>query len=159
MDNPGDDKASAWRTSPTSKEKNTVQRSVTALLDALAPERVLKRGDQQLGPIEQHRTPSGCVLQAKDAAVSVSWFVDTRSQATLGELHINVWRGTVSRGGSSHRKAESAAIVTELVLLPITSSVNDCLWRAADGKEFNTAGLAAHCTSLLEKQIKAGARK
>src|SRR5688500_11281743 len=53
----------AWGTSPTAKEKTAVQRSVTALLDALAPERVLKRGDQVRGSIEQHRTPNGCLLQ------------------------------------------------------------------------------------------------
>jgi hypothetical protein len=157
MNSAGNDSVRAWGTAPTAKEKNTVQRSVTALLDALAPERVLKRGDKLLGPIEQHRTPSGCVLQAKDAAVSVSWFVDTRSQATLGELHVNVWRGVVSRGGSSHRKPESAAIVSELVLVPISSSVDGSLWRAADGTEFDTAGLATYCASLLEKQIKASA--
>ena len=150
----------AWGSAPTAKEKNAIQRSVTALLDALAPERVLKRSDQFRGAIEQHRTPSGCVLQGENAAVSVSWFADTRSQKTLGELHVNVWKGVVSRGGGSHRKRETASIVTELVLLPITSSVDDCLWQTADGKKkFDTAGLAAHCALLLEKQIKAGGSK
>ncbi len=149
----------AWGTSPTAKEKNAVQRAVTALLDALAPERVLKRGDQFRGQVEQHRTPNGCVLQAEAAAVSVSWFVDTRSQDTLGELHVNVWKGVVSRGGGGHRKPEAAAIVSELVLHPITSSVDDCLWRTDDGTKFDTAGLAAHCGALLEAQMKVGSRK
>lgn len=156
MSDSGNETGRAWGTSPTAKEKNAVQRSVTALLDELAPEKVLKRGDQFRGPVEQHRTPSGCVLQAKDAAVSVSWFVDTRSQATLGELHVNVWRGTVSRGGGGHRKPEAASIVSELVLHPITSSFDDCLWQASDGTKFDTAGLAAHCALLLENQIRAG---
>ena len=159
MNNPGNDTARAWGTSPTAKEKNAVQRSVTALLDELAPERVLKRGDQFKAPIEQHRTPNGCVLQATDAAISVSWFVDTRSQATLGELHVNVWRGIVTRGGGSHRKPETATIVSELVLLPISSSFDDCVWQAADGTKFDTAGLAAHCALLLENQMKAGGSK
>ena len=145
----------AWGTSPTAKEKTAVQRSVTALLDALAPERVLKRGDQVRGSIEQHRTPNGCLLQAENAAVSVSWFVDTRAQASLGELHVNVWRGVVSRGGASYRKAETASIVKELVLFPITASVDDCLWQTADGTRFDTAGLASPCMALLETQMKA----
>jgi hypothetical protein len=156
MDNPGNNTSRGWGASTTAKEKNAIQRSVTALLDALAPERVLKRSDQFRGPIEQHRTPTGCVLQAKDAAVSVSWFVDTRAQGTPGELHVNVWRGVVSRGGSSHRKPETATIVTELVLLPITNPLDDSVWRAADGTEYDTGSLAAHCAALLEKQTKSG---
>jgi|SRR5687767_2641896 len=154
MNKPASEAGRAWGTAPTAKEKNAVQRSVTALLDALAPERVLKRADAIRGAIEQHRTPSGCVLQAAEGAISVSWFVDTRSQDTLGELHVNVWRGVVSRGGSSHRKAESATIVSELVLHPITSSVDDCLWQTDDGTKFGTQSLAAHCASLLAEQIK-----
>ena len=144
-----------WGTAPTAKEKSAVQRSVTELLDSLAPERVVKRGDMLHGPIEQHRTPVGCVLQAESAALSVSWFADTRSE-TLGELHVNVWRGVVSRGGSSHRKPAKASIVSERVLRPMTKSVEGCLWRMDDGKEFDTAALAKHCVALLEAQIKAG---
>jgi hypothetical protein len=158
MDNPGNNTLRAWGSAPTAKEKNAVQRSVTALLDALAPERVLKRGDTTRAAIEQHRTPNGCVLQAENAAVSVSWFVDTRSQTSLGELHVNVWSGVVSRGGSSHRRAEKATIVSELVLHPSSSAFDDCLWQSDSGKRFGTADLAAHCAKLLEKQIKAGSR-
>jgi len=142
-----------WSTAPTAKEKSAVQRAVTALLDALAPERVVKRGDSLQGPVEQHRTPVGCVLQAENAALSVSWFADTRSE-TLGELHVNVWRGVVSRGGSSHRKPAKASIISERVLRPITSSTEGCLWRADDGSEFDTSALAARCIAWLEEQIK-----
>src|SRR5439155_12092694 len=42
-----------WSTAPSAKTKNVVQRSVTALLDALAPERVLKRVEQLQGAVEQ----------------------------------------------------------------------------------------------------------
>ncbi len=153
MDTPEETTALRWGSPLTAKEKNSAQRSVNALLDALAPERVLKRGDGIRGEIEQHRTPSGCILQAKDSAVTVSWFVDSRSQATLGELHVNVWRGVISRGGASYRKAESATILTELVLVPIINPVDDCVWRAPDGTEYDTAGLAAYCLGLLQEQI------
>lgn len=156
MDNPEIATGRGWSTAPTAKEKSAVQRSVTALLDALAPEKVVKRGDTIHGPIEQHRTPVGCVLQAENAALSVSWFVDTRSES-LGELHVNVWRGVVSRGGSSHRKPAKASIVSENVLRPVTSSTEGALWRADDGTEFDTPSLAARCIVLLDRQIKASA--
>ncbi|HEX2721285.1 MAG TPA: hypothetical protein VHM24_00090 [Gemmatimonadaceae bacterium] len=155
MENSENTTAHRWGSPLTAKEKNAAQRAVNALLDALAPERVLKRADVTRGPIEQHRTPSGCVLQGQGAAVSVSWFVDSRSQATLGELHVNVWRGVVSRGGSSYRKPESATVVSELVLVPIAKPSDDCIWRASNGTEYDTAALAAHCVALLQEQIAA----
>ncbi|MFN2636480.1 MAG: hypothetical protein ABR585_05610 [Gemmatimonadaceae bacterium] len=141
-----------WTPSRTAKEKNTVQRAVTALLDHLAPERVLKRDDKLRAAVEQHRTPSGCVLQAATAAVSVSWFADPSAGSPLGELRIIVWKGTVSRRGRA-ASPEGAKVVKELVLRPIEAPLDDSLWRAADGTEFDTPALAARCVSLLEAQI------
>src|SRR5207302_1886560 len=57
-------RALQWSSSPSARAKSAVQRSVTQLLDELAPERVLKRVGEVRGPVEQHRTPTGCVLQA-----------------------------------------------------------------------------------------------
>jgi len=152
MTDPTSPRMPQWSTSPSAKTKNVVQRSVTALLDALAPERVLKRVDQLKGSIEQHRTPTGCVLQATDAAVSVSWFADATEDAALGELHILVWRGKVARRGAP-RGAKNATLVTELVLRPIEPPTDDYIWLATDGKRYDTASLAAHTVSLLEEQI------
>lgn len=132
-----------------------MQRSVTALLDELAPERVLKRVEQLPGPVEQHRTPTGCVLQAAAAAVSVSWFADDAGGAGLGELHVIVWRGTVTRRGTSRRR-QAATVVAELVLHPVEPPADDCVWQAIDGTQYDTASLAAKCLALLEEQI--GAR-
>lgn len=129
-----------------------MQRAVTALLDELAPERVLTRGEQIRPPIEQHRTPNGCVLQAASAAVSVSWFAEGAPDAVLGELRVIVWRGTVSRRGTT--RPERATMVKELVLHPLERRLDDCLWRATDGTEFDTAALAAHCIALLEDQMR-----
>jgi hypothetical protein len=144
-----------WSASPTAKAKTAVQRSVTTLLDALAPERVLKRVDQLPGPVEQHRTPTGCVLQAAEAAVSVSWFAEAAPDAGLGELHVVVWRGTVTRGGTP-RGRRTATTVAELVLRPIESLADDCLWQATDGTRYDTASLAAKCLALLEEQVGGG---
>ena len=137
---------------PTAKEKSAVQRAVNRLLDGLAPERVIKRTEQAPARVEQHRTPAGCVLQARNAAVSVSWFSDRREQ-TIGELHVNVWKGTVSRGGVSYRKPERAVVVEELVLKPVSGEADTSLWRTEDGREFDTPTLQAHCLELLETQI------
>jgi hypothetical protein len=138
---------------PTYKSKNAVQRSVTALLDELAPERVLRRIDALPGQIEQHRTPSGCVLQAANCAVSVSWFPEESKAGKLGELHVLVWSGTVARRGSTSGK-KGAALVTEFVLHPIEPPADDCLWRGNDGTQFDTASLAARCLDLLAEQVK-----
>jgi hypothetical protein len=140
-----------WSASPSAKTRNAVQRAVTALLDELAPERVLTRGEQIRLPVEQHRTPTGCVLQAPSAAVSVSWFAEASADAELGELHVIVWRGTVSRRGS---KRERATTVKELVLRPVERPGGESGWRATDGTEYDTPSLAAHCVALLEAQMR-----
>jgi len=141
---------------PTAKEKNAIQRSVTELLDALAPHRVVKRGDPEPRAIESYRTPAGCVLQAPDAAVSVSWFADTRAGNTAGELQISVWKGVVSRGGSSYRRPTKATIVSEETARPQHSSITGAVWRSDDGTEFDTPALAQYCMNLLAEQIKSG---
>ena len=156
MDYPTTTESRPRASAPTAKEKSAVQRSVTQLLDALAPHKVVKRGDETHGPIEQHRTPGGCVLQARTAAVSVSWFADNRAQDTLGELQINVWNGVVARGGGSYRRPTHATIVSERVACP-TIAGDGCVWRTKDGVEFDTPALAAYCASLLEQQIKENA--
>ena len=152
MTDPTNPITTPWSASPTAKAKNAVAKSVTALLDELAPERVLKRVEQLRGQVEQHRTPSGCVLQATDAAVSVSWFAEAATDAALGELHIVVWRGTVTRRGAP-KSRKGATIVAELVLRPIEPSSDDTVWLATDGTRYNTASLAAHCLKLLEEQV------
>jgi hypothetical protein len=147
--------ATPWTASRSAKEKNAVQRSVTALLDELAPERMLKRVERLRDAVEQHRTPTGCVLQAPTAAVSVSWFADASDEAPLGELHVVVWAGVVSRRGSP-RRPEGAKVTNELVLTPVVRMPEDCIWRAADGTEYDTAALAARVLALLEEQVAQG---
>jgi len=144
-----------WSASPTAKTKNAVQRCVTALLDELAPERVLKRVERLPGAVEQHRTPSGCVLQAPTAAVSVSWFADATNDAVLGELHVIGWRGTVTRRGSP-RTRKTATIAAELILRPVEQSGDECLWQTTTGARYDTASLSAKCLAILEEQLAAG---
>jgi len=152
MDDPSDPKA--WTAAPSAKARTAVQRSVTALLDELAPERVLTRGERIKLPVEQYRTPTGCVLQASRAALSVSWFADA-DRDSPGELHVVVWRGVVSRRGAPPVR-EGATLVKELVLYPIAPAPDQQLWRSSEGREYDTATLAAECLTLLEDQIDAG---
>ncbi|MGH7677250.1 MAG: hypothetical protein ACRENU_02210 [Gemmatimonadaceae bacterium] len=142
----------SWSTSPSAKARNAVQRSVTALLDELAPERVLKRIEVLKGAVEQHRTPTGCVLQAAECAVSVSWFPDASANSPHGELNVLVWRGKVARRGLA-RAPKNATLLAQLVLRPIEPPTDDCIWKSTDGTRYDTASLAAHCLSLLEAQI------
>lgn len=142
-----------WSTSPSQKARNAVQRSVTALLDELAPERALKRVEQLPGSIEQHRTPTGCVLQTTGCAVSVSWFTDSGTDAPLGELHVILWNGVVARRGAT-RNRKGATIIRELVLRPIEPPADECRWQATDGTQYDTAALAAKCLALLEEQVR-----
>jgi hypothetical protein len=155
MDDPTDATASRWSSSPTSKARTAVQRHVTLLLDELAPERVLKRVDHLKGPVEQHRTPSGCVLQAASSAVSVSWFGDPGEGSPLGELHVIVWRGTVARRGVA-RPGKGATIIADVVLRPIEPPEGDLVWLSKDSEKYSTSSLAAKCLALLEEQVSSG---
>src|ERR1044072_8128037 len=78
--------APAWSSPPSLKSRGIIQREFNSLLDHLAPERGLKLNEKPNGPIEQHRTPNGCVLQAEKAALSVSWFSGAANDRSLGEL-------------------------------------------------------------------------
>jgi hypothetical protein len=135
---------------PTVKQRNAVQQEVGRLLDALAPERAAHRTGVIRAPIERHRTPRGCILQAPAGAVSVSWFADSAQGAELGELQVVAWRGTVSRPGSSQRSA-GAEVVEELVLRPVDGGASGRAWRAVDGTTYSTDALVEHCLGLLEQ--------
>lgn len=152
MIDPRNSSTPPWSASPTSKAKNAVQRCVTALLDELAPERVLSRAERLPDPVEQHRTPTGCVLQAADCAVSVSWFSAAAEDAPLGELHVLVWRGKVTRRGTPPSR-KGASILANLVFRPIEPPADDCVWQASDGSRYDTTALTAKCLALLEAQI------
>ena len=147
--------SSTKRGAHTYKEKGAVQRSVNALLDQLAPEKTLTRGERLPAEVERHRTPSGCIMQGRDGAVSVSWIADEVKGATLGELHIIAWRGTVARRGAT-RNTRGATIASELTLKPIEPPEDGDLWRDSDGTRYNTLSLAAKCMALLQ-QHQAGA--
>jgi hypothetical protein len=141
-----------WSSPPSLKARGVIQRAVNSLLDHLAPERGLKLNEKHTGPVEQHRTPNGCVLQAEKAALSVSWFSGAANDSSLGELRVVVWRGVVSRRGAPKRR-EIATVVSEMVVHPIENPVTDSVWRAGDGAQYTTPSLAAVCTRLLDQQV------
>ena len=140
----------ASRAMPTVKERNAVQRSVERLLDALAPETALRRGERPAEDVQPHRTPTGCVLQAASVALSVSWFADATEDATLGELQVVLWRGTVARRGVAV-PAVNAIVAGELVLHPMLGPDGEPRWKATDGRTFDSDALAAHCFALLDE--------
>jgi hypothetical protein len=155
------DAESPWMAPPTLKERTGVQRAVARLLDELAPDRAVTRAPAIPVPIERHRTPRGCILQAAAAAVSVSWFPDANSDAEFGGLQVIVWRGIVSRPGSAQRGPGGATIVRELMLRPVddkpaggaAGAAAEWAWRTDDGTIYDTDALVAFCLSLLEQQV------
>ena len=150
MHDPAKSQASARPAPPSNKAKAAVQRLVNGLLDELAPERTLTRGERLPVQVEQHRSPTGCVLQAADFAVSVSWFDESKG-ATLGELHVIVWRGTVARRGAT-RHTKGATIISETVLHPIEPPEDEKVWVATDGTRYDSIGLTAKILSLIQEQ-------
>lgn len=140
------------RTTPTTKQKAAVQRAVKTLLDVLAPERTTTRIPRQPVPIEQHRTPNGCVLQAPTSALSVSWFAEGAEIEALGELQVVLWRGVASRRGSAPPR-EGAVVVRELNVRPVDGPTDAVTWRTNDGATFDAEGLAAFCLALLKEQM------
>lgn len=145
----------AWSGPTTAKGKNAVLRSVKSLLDLLAPERATSRSERAPVRIEPYRTPSGCVLQAPTAALSVAWFPGAASTSDLGQLHVVLWRGVVTRRGDGVPR-ESASVLREWTLRPLDVSSDVPRWRAdGDGAEYDIQGLADHCLALLDEQVQA----
>ena len=147
-----------WAAPPSHKTRHDVKRAVDRLLEALAPERVVSRAPRIPGPVERHRTPRGCVLQAAAAAVSVTWFPDAATDLAFGELRVTAWRGVVSRPGSARREPVGATAVSETTLVPVPGGPDGWAWRAADGTVYDTSTLVAHCAALLEAQVAAAGR-
>jgi len=146
-------RSAGWNAPTTAKQKNAVQRSVKALLDLLAPERATSRAERVPVQIEPYRTPSGCVLQAPTAALSVAWFPGAASDSDLGQLNVVLWRGTVTRRGGGV-PLESASVLREWALRPVEVSSNAPRWREdGDGVEYDVQGLADHCLALLGEQV------
>jgi hypothetical protein len=141
-------------TPPTANEKNAVQREVTRLLDALAPERVTTRASQPdvSTSVEQHRTPNGCILQGSAAAVSVTWYAEAADRGRVGELQVVLWRGVVFRRGA-RATPEAAQVILQEVLNPIERPTGAAVWRSHDGTTYDTPSLAAHCMTLLAEEM------
>src|SRR5207253_8956964 len=103
--------------------------------------------------VRQYRTPSGCVLQAPDCAISVSWFDDASTEAPLGELHLVVWSGMVKRRGSINQ-GKGGTIVSELIFRASHPAPDVVTWTAAhDGTEYATTAIAQKCMALPEEQM------
>jgi hypothetical protein len=154
-DGPTADAPYVWTTPPSVRTRSDVKRAVDRLLDALAPERVISRAPHIPGPVERHRTPRGCILQATAAAVSVTWFPEAVTDMALGELRVTAWRGVVSRPGSAHRAREGASVACESTWVPVDAGPAGWAWRGADGAVLEADDLVAYCAALLEEQVAA----
>jgi len=144
-----------WNAPTTTKERTAIQRSAKKLLDALAPERTTTRSERAPTQIEPYRTPSGCVLQAPTAALSVAWHPGAASSTDLGQMHIVLWRGSVTRRGGGVAR-ENASVIREWTLRPVELSPDGARWRGdGDDVVFDAQALADHCLALLKEQMHA----
>jgi hypothetical protein len=141
------DSASQWTDPPTSKQRTSVQKEVTRLIDALAPVRAPVRPGAATPAVQCHRLPRGCVLQGPASAVSISWFAAAPSENSLGELQFATWSGTVSLPGSAVRRS-GAQLVAEKVLVPVEGVAGEWRWRGEDVL-WTTDDLVAHCNDVL----------
>ena len=139
-------------TSVSGKANKLADRAVSSLLDTLAPERSLSGRAPAGEPFEPHRTPTGCILQAATAAVSVSWFPDSTHEIGHGELYVAVWRGTVARRGMT-ATGRSAAIMSDIVFSLVSPPQDHLLWEGPDGTRFDTPSLASKCLRLLQDEV------
>jgi hypothetical protein len=90
-----------------------------------------------------------------DATLSVAWFPGAASTSDLGQLHVVLWRGTVTRRGGGVPR-ETASMLREWTLRPVDVSSDVLRWREdGDGAEYDIEGLAAHCLMLLNEQVQA----
>ena len=151
MNDPIDPASQAWFSARSMKAKTAFRKHVTELLDALAPEKILGKSERAKQPIEQHRTPDGCVLQGADSALQVAWY-DEKDNAPA-QLHVVVWSGVLSRRGAPPRGG--AKVVGEEVFFAVESPSNEQIWRDKDDTRYDTPSLAQHCLARLEAQSNA----
>lgn len=122
------------------------------LLDELAPERAAARTVKPVESIEAHRSPNGCILQAENAALTVTWYADATDQDRVGELQVMLWRGVVSRRGGAPVRTP-AEVVRQEVLNPIEEPADEFTWKSREGAVYTTSGLAEYCLKLLTTQM------
>lgn len=150
------DAPSRWVSRPTAQQRTAVRHALTRLFDDLAPVGAPPRGAvRPAGPVERHRSPHGCILQAAAGAVSVSWFPapDTDADAEYGELVVIVWSGVVSRPGSAQRQRGGAVVREEFALRPVEVAPTQWVWQRADATVLDGDALAACCRELLEREL------
>ena len=142
----------AWADRPTVAQRTSVQQAVNRLFELLVPQKPPTRRDDPAAATQRHRSPTGCILQGADLAVSVSWFADSANDLTLGELQLIAWRGQVSRPGAARRPGTGpgATPIYQEALTPIDGGVGTgWVWRDAAGTTYDNAALAARCEALL----------
>ena len=147
----GDTTASRWEDRPTAQQRTGVQHAVSALLDALAPERPPARGGETTPDVQRVRTPRGCILQGATRAVSVSWFPPGASDLQLGELQVVTWSGRVARPGAARAPGagSSAETLAQEILTPALADGGAWEWKASDGARYTREVLAARVETML----------
>jgi hypothetical protein len=142
----------AWAERPTVAQRTSAQQAVARLFELLVPQKPPTRRDDPEAATLRHRSPTGCILQGAERAVSVSWFADSVHDLTLGELQLVTWRGQVARPGAARKPGagEVASPLSQEAFTPVDGGAGrGWIWRDAAGVTYDAAALAARCESLL----------
>lgn len=142
----------AWAERPTVAQRTAAQQAVMRLFELLAPQKPPARREEPAADTQRHRSPTGCILQGAERAVSVSWFADSTNDLTIGELQLITWRGQVSRPGAARRTGAGAGAtpVSQAAFTPVDGGAGlGWVWRDAEGAVYDAAALAARCHALL----------
>ena len=94
------------------RHRTAIQHEITHLFDDLAPLAVPGRRAPIAAPVATHRWPNRCIQQGPTHAVSLTWFVGSRDDESLGELLVMTWRGRVTLPGSGARATEIRELIS-----------------------------------------------
>lgn len=142
----------AWAERPTVAQRTSAQQAVNRLFELLVPQKPPTRRDDPEAATLRHRSPTGCILQGADRAVTLSWFADSVHDLTLGELQLITWNGQVARPGAARKPGAGAGAtpVSQEALTPVDGGAGrGLIWKDAAGTTYDNAALAAHCEALL----------
>ena len=151
FDETSDGRDASYR-SLTHRQRSAVSREIDHLMQQLA------RGFSEVAAalpergLTIQRAPHRSILQARERAVTVSWFPASYPEQSLGELHVLVWVGVVSVPGGTQRARGGASIVESSVFHLVWSDGAAPRWQLEeDGASWSTESLAERCLARLEQ--------
>ena len=155
MDEPVLDDARSTREamyrSLTHRQRTSVHREIDRLMQELARGFSVVAAAAPDRGLTIQRAPHRSILQARERAVTVSWFPASYPERSLGELQVVAWRGIVSVPGGTHRAREGASVIESNIFQLIWTDEAELRWQLdEDDASLSTEALTARCLARLE---------